>query len=282
MAILAASYGHGAPASAAHPIAAPTTYRVRPGSTVLACGGFDGHCEIRHLRGTIEIFSGYNGHFTGDGLPPAIVHSALELVTTGGHASPFPAAGDLPLTSLEGFPDAGRLRFESPAGSQQTAELVFIPFRDGAGASGGYALDGFYDEGCCDRFRVDFGNVVLRQDRGLASLDLHDGRFHVVVEWQASPGLHGTGHPVALDDDSGHFWFFSPDNPEVFVKVLDACAVNGRYWLFAGGLTNLGVEIAFFDDRTDFAIPASSPLGAPFATFIDGVGFPCDAPPGNG
>jgi hypothetical protein len=267
---------------ASHPVEGPTIYRVRPGSTVLACGGFDGHCEIRQLRGTIEVFPGYNGHFTGDGLPPAIVESKLELVTLGGHASAFPSPGDLPLTALDGFPDGGRLRFESPAGSQQTVDLSLTPFRDGAGASGGYALGGFYDEGCCDRFRVDFGNVVLRPDRGLASLDLQGGRFHVVAQWYASQGRHGIGHPVALDDQSGHFWFFSPDNPEIFVKVLDACTVNGRYWLFAGGLTNLGVEISFFDDRSDFAIPVANVLGTPFVTFIDAVGFPCDAPLGNG
>jgi hypothetical protein len=268
----------GAPALAAHPIEGPTIYRVRPGTTVLACGGFDGHCEIRQLRGTLEVIPGYNGHFTGDGAPPAIIESKLELVTSGGGASPFPAPGDLQLTELEGFPDGAGLRFASPAGNQQTVDLILIPFRDGAGAGGGYALGGFYDEGCCDRFLIDLGNVVLRPDRGLASLDLQGGRFHVLVQWEASMGRQGAGQPVALDDQSGHFWFFSPDNPEVFVKVLDACAVNGRYWLFAGGLTNLGVEISFFDDRSDFAIPVANTLGTPFATYIDAVAFPCDPP----
>ena len=266
----------GAPLLASHPAEAPTVYRVRPGTVVLACGGFDGHCELRHLNGTIEVSPGWNGHFTGDSLPPAIVESKLQLVTAGGQAYPFPATGDLALTALEGFPDGGGLRFRSPAESQQTADLLFTIFRDGQSFDGGLVLSGFYDEGCCDRFRIELGNVVLRADRGLASLDLHGGRFHVVAQWQATRDRTGIGHPVAFDDQSGHFWFGSPENPEVFVKVLDACAVNGRYWLFAGGLTNLGVQISFFDDRVDFAIPATNTLGTPFATFIDTVGFPCD------
>jgi hypothetical protein len=211
-----------------------------------------------------------------------VVDSDLELVTAGGHANPFPQPGDLQLTELEGkTTDAQRIVLTSPVGSFQTVELTLTPFVGEPGSPGGLILDGFYDEGCCDRFRIDLGNVVLRPDSSVTSLDLHDRRFRVVAHWRASAGRSGDGHPVALDHASGYFWFFQPDNPEVFVKVLDACAVNGRYWLFAGGLTNLGVDLSFFDDRVDFAIPVTNPLGRKFATFIDTTGFPCDAAPGG-
>jgi hypothetical protein len=269
------------PAFAAHPFFAPVVYRVRPGTVVQACGGFAFHCEAWHLRGTLEVSFEQHDHVSIV-IENAIVDSHLELVTAAGHATPFPHPGDLPLTALLGSSEGAQLVFESPMGSLQTARLTLTPFvLEPGGFEGGLLLGGFYDEGCCDRFRIDLGNVVLRPDRGVASLDLHGGRFHVVAHWQASRGRGGDGQPVALDHASGYFWFFQPDNPEVFVKILDACALSGRYWLFAGGLTNLGVDISFVDDWNDFAIPVVNPRGRKFATFIDPVGFPCDAVPGG-
>ena len=38
-----------------------------------------------------------------------------------------------------------------------------------------------------------------------------------------------------------------PGNIEVFAKVLDGCAVNGHYWVFVGGLTDVEVELAVVD-----------------------------------
>jgi hypothetical protein len=273
--------GLAVPAFATHPIPAPFVYRVRPGTTVVACGGFAFRCEVWQLRGTLEVF--FEFHDDEGVLGPSIISSHLELVTAGGHAMPFPHGGDLPLTALEGSTQAGgRLRFVSPAGSLQTVELTLTSFVRDFERVEGQVLDGFYDEGCCDRFRIDLGNVVLLPDRGVASLDLHDGRFHVVARWRASGERSGEGQPVPLDRASGYFWFFQPDNPEVFVKILDACIIKGRYWLFAGGLTNLDVEITFVDDRSDGAIVASNPLGQSFATFIDTTGFACNPPPPGG
>jgi hypothetical protein len=202
----------------------------------------------------------------------------LEVTTPGGFAAPFPGSSDLPLTALEGSDDGAPLRFVSPAGSAQTAELVLTPFRDGASASGGYAISGFYDEGCCDRFRIELGNVVLRADRAANALEFQGGRFRATATWRAASGRQGTGTPVAIDDASGFFWFFTPNNPEVFVKVLNACAINNRYWIFAGGLTNLGVQIAISDQRSDLVFPIINPLGSNFATFIDTSSFACETP----
>ena len=33
-------------------------------------------------------------------------------------------------------------------------------------------------------------------------------------------------------------------------KVLDGCAINGSYWVFAAGLTNVGVQIFVTDLQT--------------------------------
>ncbi|HEX5714532.1 MAG TPA: hypothetical protein VF179_00125, partial [Thermoanaerobaculia bacterium] len=52
--------------------------------------------------------------------------------------------------------------------------------------------------------------------------------FEVSVHWSnPRDGGSGSGRPVRLARDSGAFWFFSPNNLEVTVKILDGRAVNG-------------------------------------------------------
>jgi hypothetical protein len=62
--------------------------------------------------------------------------------------------------------------------------------------------------------------------------------------------LGGMAHPVALTPDSGYYWFFAPDNVELVVKVLDGRAVNGHYWVFYGGLTDVGFVLEVVDTET--------------------------------
>ena len=51
------------------------------------------------------------------------------------------------------------------------------------------------------------------------------------------------------------------------VKVLDGCALNGHAWVFAGGLTNVGVTLKVTDTTTGAnaltrtrRIPPSKPI----------------------
>ncbi|MDA8016759.1 MAG: spondin domain-containing protein [Thermoanaerobaculia bacterium] len=81
-------------------------------------------------------------------------------------------------------------------------------------------------------------------------LALLDGRFHVSAEWQTHQLERGRARAVQLQDESGYLWFFSPGNIEVVVKVLDACTFNERFWVFAGGLTDVGVELRVEDTET--------------------------------
>lgn len=48
---------------------------------------------------------------------------------------------------------------------------------------------------------------------------------------------------VQLTPDAGYFWFFSPENIEVSVKLLDGHVVNGHYWIFLSGMTDLGLTV---------------------------------------
>ena len=42
-----------------------------------------------------------------------------------------------------------------------------------------------------------------------------------------------------MTGDTGGFWFFNPDNVELMVKVLDGRPVNGYWWVFYAGLTDV-------------------------------------------
>lgn len=105
------------------------------------------------------------------------------------------------------------------------------------------------------------------------SASLGDGRFAVRATWEKPDGIRGAGTPVQLTDDSAYIWFFDAGNIELVVKVLDACALGGRYWVFAAGLTNVGMEIEVEDTRTATKKTYRSPVGRPFQPLQDTVAF---------
>jgi subtilisin family serine protease len=84
-----------------------------------------------------------------------------------------------------------------------------------------------------------------------ATLCLQGGRFRVQAAWRA-PALPsaGTGSAVPLTGDSGYFWFFTPSNVELVVKVVDGRVVNGRFWFFSGALSDVEYSIVVTDTAT--------------------------------
>jgi V8-like Glu-specific endopeptidase len=107
------------------------------------------------------------------------------------------------------------------------------------------------------------------------TLCLHGGRFQVTADWTKTTGEHGTGTGVGLTDDSAYFWFFSPDNVEMVVKVLEACAISQKFWVFAGGLTNVSVRMTVVDTHTGAVEIYDNPLGVAFAPLQDTKAFAC-------
>ncbi len=77
--------------------------------------------------------------------------------------------------------------------------------------------------------------------------NLNGCRFHLEVSWRDARGRTGDGQPVQLTNDTGYFWFFSPTNVELIVKVLDARSVNGNFWVFFGALTNVEYALTVTD-----------------------------------
>lgn len=77
----------------------------------------------------------------------------------------------------------------------------------------------------------------------------HD-RFLALAEWK-------NPRDGSLTRESGYVWFFSPENIELTVKILDGRAVNGRYWVFLASMTDLPFTV------TIRQCPASPLVGQP-------------------
>jgi hypothetical protein len=98
---------------------------------------------------------------------------------------------------------------------------------------------------------------------------LNGGRFRVEASFRTSQGQSGQAHAVQLVEDSGYLWFFNPNNIEVVVKVLNACTVNNRYWVFAGGLTNVEVQLIVTDTQTGVQKRYTNPINTAFQPIQD-------------
>lgn len=113
------------------------------------------------------------------------------------------------------------------------------------------------------------GNCVADATR----LCLNQSRFQVEAMWHTPQGAAGNGMAVPITDDTGYFWFFGSSNVEVVVKVLNACAPTSRFWVFAGGLTNVGVEMKVTDTLTGEIRMYQNRVGAPFQPIQDTSAF---------
>ena len=56
--------------------------------------------------------------------------------------------------------------------------------------------------------------------------------------------------PSLTTDQTGFFWFFISSNIELAVKMLDGRALNGKFWLLYGGLSDVEYTIRVTDTVT--------------------------------
>ncbi len=105
------------------------------------------------------------------------------------------------------------------------------------------------------------------------ALCLSDSRFRLQLDWQAPDGRSGTGSGVPLTRDTGYFWFFRQANVEIVVKVLDGAAVNGHFWVFFAGLSDLAYRLTVTDTVTGEEIAYDNPAGT-LASVADVTALP--------
>jgi hypothetical protein len=104
---------------------------------------------------------------------------------------------------------------------------------------------------------------------------LQGGRFQVTATFQAPGAAAGQAQTVSLTDDSGYLWFFTASNIEAIVKVLDGCALNQHFWVFAGGLTNVEATITVTDTQTGKMRTYTNPQNKAFQPIQDTSALPC-------
>ncbi len=110
---------------------------------------------------------------------------------------------------------------------------------------------------------------------GPTTLCLHGNRFRLEANWKDFQGNTGTAKPVPLTTDTGSFWFFNAANVELVVKVLDGRALNGKWWVFYGALSNVEYTLTVTDTVTGAQKTYRNPSGK-FGSVGD-----TDALPGN-
>jgi sugar lactone lactonase YvrE len=114
------------------------------------------------------------------------------------------------------------------------------------------------------------------------ALCLGDGRFTLSLEAKdPRTGNVAGGLPIPQTDLFGYFAIpgltGNPDNPEVFVKLLDGRAINGSHWVFYGGLTDFEYDLVVTDSSSGGVRVYRKP-GLEFCGGADTAAFSTDAP----
>jgi hypothetical protein len=104
-------------------------------------------------------------------------------------------------------------------------------------------------------------------------LCLNRSRFDIEGFYTTRDGTQRVAYVHAVTPEAGYLWFFTSDNLELTVKVIDGCALNGAYWVFASGLTDLGVQLTAVDTKTGARKTYLNSLGHPFPNVQDTAAF---------
>ena len=131
------------------------------------------------------------------------------------------------------------------------------------------------------RYRgLDVGVIVdplvssCRDSTGIICLER--GRFQVIIGW-TDPTDGGRYRPVNLirySDTSALGYFKNPSNVELLVKTVNGCGINGRKWVFIGGVTNQNVSVLVTDVLTGESRYYENTRGQSFFTVTDTDALP--------
>ncbi|MFA6954730.1 MAG: hypothetical protein WC538_02525 [Thermoanaerobaculia bacterium] len=107
----------------------------------------------------------------------------------------------------------------------------------------------------CGQANSTAATVTVQPSCPAGALCALGGRFQLSLAVRDHrTGKTGTGMPLAQNDIFGFYslptFTGDPNNPEVFVKMLDGRSVNGNFWTFFGGLTDLEYTLTVKDTQT--------------------------------
>ena len=102
---------------------------------------------------------------------------------------------------------------------------------------------------------------------------LSNNRFAVSVAWRTANGQTGQGQAIRYTPDSGLFWFFAADNIEMIVKILNACGLNSRFWVYGAATTDVEYTITVRDTARGTVKTYFHGLGTPAPAITDTSAF---------
>lgn len=178
--------------------------------------------------------------------------------------------------------NARELRVIVDGGIVQTVDDVASPFEatlPSIAASFDRFLDGKFGVVLTSSAFPD-GEIGMVLDRCIESpntLCLNSRRFRVTVDFTAPGGAAAAASAVpARSADSGMFSFFDPANWEVLIKVLNACGINQKYWVFLSANTDVAFTVTVYDTLTGRRQTYSNPPGTLASPVADTNGvFSC-------
>lgn len=100
-------------------------------------------------------------------------------------------------------------------------------------------------------------------------------RFRVQVDWRDFADTTGVGRLVEGADsfNSTLLYFFESDNWEMLIKVIDGCAFNERFWVFAAATTNVEYTLTVTDTATGISRRYDNELGEDSPAVTDSDAF---------
>ena len=107
-----------------------------------------------------------------------------------------------------------------------------------------------------------------------STICLVNNRFSVRLTYDAGQGSQPMT-AIKYTPDSGLFWFDNANNIEVLLKMINACSFNQKFWVYAGGTTDVGVTITVTDSQTGAVKTYNNVRGTKFLTITDGSAFSC-------
>ncbi len=218
--------------------------------------------------------------FDGDGFPDEILQETLRRLCVLGGGSGF-AYCRWSGTSFAGphvAATAALLLAEHPGASRDQVRRALEESALDRGAPG---FDVLYGHGVvqADAALVRLDGIVAVEGEGCVAtaerLCLLQNRFAVEVAWTEYAGVSGPGIVHPLTGDSGLFWFFSPENVEILVKMVDGCSFNGHYWLYAAATTDVEYHLRVTESATGALRTFDNPLGTASPAFTAIDAFPC-------
>jgi hypothetical protein len=157
--------------------------------------------------------------------------------------------------------DSGFVPYTPPPTGCYYLTLALLEFQ-----SGGYfyedlqtfTIGGTPDGSGYDLFSfggADCSGSVTTCTRDSQTACLLNGRFQVRTTYQTSSS-NGSGNVMSFlgsraeNDQSAFFWFFDATNFEMGLKMLNACSLNSKFWVYIGGLTDQGWTVKITDTQT--------------------------------